>query len=33
MEKIVKPVVPQIVALFIVCLLLAFVPGFSLLLV
>ncbi len=33
MEKIVKPVIPQIVALFIVCLLLAFVPGLSLLLV
>lgn len=33
MEKIVKPVIPQIVALFLVCLLLAFIPGLSLLFV
>ena len=31
MEKIVKPVIPQIIALFFVCLLLAFVPELSLL--
>ena len=33
MEKIVKPVIPQIIALFAVCLLLAFMPQFSLLFV
>ena len=33
MERIVKPVIPQIIALFFTCVLLAFVPGISLLLV
>ena len=33
MERIVKPVIPQIIALFFTCVLIAFVPGISLLLV
>ena len=32
-ERIVKPVIPQIVALFLVCVMLAFVPGLSLIFV